>query len=165
MAVKTVWSVEHACGHTADANLSARPADRRAGYARWLAGRDCTVCWEATRTQDVEATAAWLAGQRAAEAEAAQRWEVEFRMPPLEGGERAVAWGARCRHQLVTAAYAALVTEGETSEAEWAELEDAVRPVTRAGWWIDQRQADPADLPELLAAATGTDRPTENPHF
>ncbi|MYS67828.1 hypothetical protein GTW66_28645 [Streptomyces sp. SID5473] len=27
------------------------------------------------------------------------------------------------------------------------------------------READPADLPELLDAATGADRPTENPHF
>ncbi|MEU3597195.1 hypothetical protein ABZ714_00440 [Streptomyces sp. NPDC006798] len=165
MAVKTIWPVDHVCGHTAEVDLAARPADQRAGYARWLAGRDCTDCWQAARTGDAEATAERIAVLRAAEAGSARAWEEEFRMPPLEGSERAIAWGARCRHQLVTAAYAALVTEGTTSEAEWAGVEDAVRPVTRAGWWIDQRDADPADLPELLAAASGADRPTENPHF
>ncbi|ANW19608.1 hypothetical protein [Streptomyces clavuligerus] len=165
MAVKTVWPVDHVCGHAAEVDLSARPADQRAGYARWLAGRDCADCWQAARTGDAEAAAERIAVLRAAQAGAARAWEGEFRMPSLEGSERAVAWGARCRHQLVTAAYAVLVTEGTTSEAKWAEVEDAVRPVTRAGWWIDQRDADPADLPELLAAAGGADRPTENPHF
>lgn len=33
-------------------------------------------------------------------------------MPPLEGSERALAWGERSRFQLVTAAYTALVSEG-----------------------------------------------------
>lgn len=44
-------------------------------------------------------------------------------MPPLEGPERALDWGERSRHQLVTAAYTTLVTEGTWSEADWAELE------------------------------------------
>jgi hypothetical protein len=37
------------------------------------------------------------------------------------------------------------------------------RTVTRTGWWIEQRDADGADLLELLNAATETDRGTENP--
>ncbi|MFE0187573.1 hypothetical protein [Streptomyces sp. NPDC059008] len=86
-------------------------------------------------------------------------------MPPLEGTDRAIAWGTRCRHQLVSASYSTLVLEGTTSESEGEVIEDAVRPLTRAGWWIDQRDADPADLPELLRAATDGDRPNENPHF
>ena len=43
MAVKKCWPVNHACGHISQADLSDRPADRRAGYARWLAKRDCSV--------------------------------------------------------------------------------------------------------------------------
>ena len=39
----------------------------------------------------------------------------------------------------------------------------AVRPLTRAGWWIDNRDAEPADLPELLEAAGEADRPSEPP--
>lgn len=55
--------------------------------------------------------------------------------------------------------------DATTSEAEWAEIEENARTVTRAGWWIDQRSSEPEDLTELLRAATGADRPTENPFF
>lgn len=136
-----------------------------AGYARWLAERDCTDCWRATQGEDTESKAEWLAKKRAAEQAEAEEWSTRYRMPPLEGTDRAIAWGTRCRHQLMAAAYTALVLEGTTSEAEWTAIEDTARPLTRAGWWLDQRDADPTDLPELLAAATGGDRPTENPHF
>lgn len=84
-------------------------------------------------------------------------------MPPLEGPEKALAWAERSRHQLVTAAYSALVTEGNWDEADWALLEDTIRTLTRAGWWIDQRAAEGTDLPELLDAATSDDIGTENP--
>ncbi|NYV73271.1 hypothetical protein [Streptomyces sp. UH6] len=43
MAIRTKWTVEHACGHEIEHDLANRPADRRAGYARWLADRDCSV--------------------------------------------------------------------------------------------------------------------------
>ncbi|MGQ4352891.1 hypothetical protein [Streptomyces drozdowiczii] len=51
------------------------------------------------------------------------------------------------------------------SEAEWEEIEESARSITRAGWWLDQRSSLPDDLPEPLQAATEADRPTENPHF
>jgi hypothetical protein len=158
MAVKKLWTIDHACGHTAEADLSGRPADQRAGYARWLAGRDCTDCWRAAQGEHADSTAEWLAHKRAAEQTAAEEWSAQYRMPPLDGTDRAIAWATRCRHQLVSAAYTALVLEGSTSEAEWGAVEDAVRLLTRAGWWIDQREADPADLPELLNAATEYDQ-------
>ncbi|MFJ4518236.1 hypothetical protein [Streptomyces sp. NPDC088816] len=41
MAVKTIWPVDHTCGHHADRDLSDRPADRRAGFAEWLARQRC----------------------------------------------------------------------------------------------------------------------------
>jgi hypothetical protein len=86
-------------------------------------------------------------------------------MPPLEGTERAVAWGVRCRHQILATAYTVLVAEGDTAETEWEAMEDKARTVTRAGWWIDQRSSEPGDLAELLDAATDADRPTENPYL
>jgi hypothetical protein len=82
-------------------------------------------------------------------------------MPPLEGPDRALQWGERCRHQLVTAAYTVLAAEGGMDEAGWADLEERARAVTRAGWWIDQRDAEAGDLPELLAAAPDNDTGTE----
>ncbi|MFC9331982.1 hypothetical protein [Kitasatospora sp. NPDC057015] len=165
MPVKTTWAVTHACSHDADHDLSSRPADQRAGYARWLAGRDCTNCWRAQREGNSAADrAAWLEKKRAEEQQAASWWAAKFRMPPLDGPERALAWGERSRHQLMTNAYRALVAEGELGESGWQEIEDQARTVDRAGWWIDQREAAPGDLPELLAAATDADRSTENPY-
>ncbi|MFI7356106.1 hypothetical protein ACIBTP_19430 [Streptomyces avidinii] len=112
MAVRTTWTVIHACGHSVEHNLSDRPADRRAGFTRWLSGRDCTDCWKASRTGDNLSRDEWLAARRAAEQAAAKEWAEQFDMPPLDGPERALEWGERSRHQLVTTAYTALVTEG-----------------------------------------------------
>ncbi|MFJ9419979.1 hypothetical protein ACIRPT_38375 [Streptomyces sp. NPDC101227] len=165
MVVKTLWSIDHACGHTTETDLADHSADRRAGYARWLSARDCTDCWRASWGEEDESRAGWLAKKRAAGQAEAQEWSEQYRMPDLEGTDRATAWGTWCRDRLVSAAYTALVLEGTTSEAEWEAIEDAVRHLTRASWWIDQRDADAADLPELLDAATESNRPNENPHF
>jgi hypothetical protein len=165
MAVKKIWHITHTCGHESDRDLSTRPADRRAGFAEWLARQECTDCWRTTRDADRPDTATWLATKRAEEQAAAEAWSTQYRMPPLDGTDRAVPWAVRCRHQILTAAYTTLVTENGTSDTEWEALEDAARTITRAGWWIDQRDSNPEDLPELLQAATDTDRPTENPHY
>lgn len=162
--VRTQWTVEHPCGHTIDHDLSGRPADRRAGFAQWLAGRDCTDYWKQARDTDSESTKQWLAAKRAQEQQAAAEWAAQFDMPPLEGVEKALDWGERTRHQLMTAAYTALVVEGTWAEADWAELEGKARTVTRAGWWIDQRDTEGSDLLKLLEAASENDRGTENPY-
>ncbi|AKA06658.1 hypothetical protein SAZ_32775 [Streptomyces noursei ZPM] len=157
------WNVTHSCGHDAVHDLSDRPADKRAGFARWLGSRDCTDCWKANRDSDSESKQQWLADRRAEEQQAADDWAEKFDMPPLEGPEKALQWGARSRHQLMTTAHTALVIEGTWDEADWAELEEKARTITRAGWWIDQRDAAGTDLLELLDAATEADRGTENP--
>jgi hypothetical protein len=163
MAIRTQWTIEHPCGHSIVHDLSERPADRRSGFARWLAGRDCTDCWKAARDADTESKEQWLAAKRTAEQQAASEWAERFDMPPVEGPERALGWGERSRHQLMTAAHTALVVEGTWDEAEWTQLEERARAITRAGWWIDQRDADGSDLVELLDAAGESDRGTENP--
>jgi hypothetical protein len=163
VAVQKTWTVVHSCGHEIEHDLSSRPADRRAGFARWLQGRNCTDCWKAASDADTESKKTWLAAKRAAEQEAAFAWAKQFDMPQLEGPARALDWGERSRHQLMTAAHTALVVEGSWDEADWAELEEKARTVTRAGWWIDQREAEGPDLLELLDAATEADHGTENP--
>ncbi|MCX5395636.1 hypothetical protein [Streptomyces sp. NBC_00102] len=155
--------MDHACFHRVDHDLSHRPADQRAGFARWLASKDCSVCWKAKRDTDSESKEEWLAAKRAAEQEAAAVWAKQFDMPELEGPEKALGWGERSRHQLMTAGHTALVVEGTWDEADWAELEEQARSVTRARWWIDQREAEGADLVELLEAAGEDDRCAENP--
>jgi hypothetical protein len=164
MAVRKTWNVVHSCGHEVPHDLSNRPADKRAGFTRWLATKDCTDCWKADRDGNGVGKQEWLAAKRAEEQATAHEWAEKFDMPLLEGPERALDWGERSRYQLVAAAYTTLVTEGTWDEADWAELEEKIRTVTRAGWWIDQRDAEGTDLPELLVAATDDDRGgTENP--
>ncbi|MCX5100364.1 hypothetical protein [Streptomyces sp. NBC_00439] len=165
MAVKTIWQITHSCDHQADRDLSNRAADRRAGFAKWLANQECTDCWRTSKEGAEPDKAAWLKAKRAEERAESEAWSQQYRMPPLDGTERAVTWGVRCRHQVLAAAYTALVLEGETSKTEWEEIEKAARTVTRAGWWLDQHSSEPDDLTELLQAATGADRTTENPHF
>lgn len=163
MAVRTTWKIAHNCGHEVTHDLSNRPADRRAGFARWLATKDCTDCWKAARDADTESKEEWLATRRAAELEAARAWAKRFDMPPLEGPEKALDWGERSRHQLMTDAHTTLVAEGTWDEADWAELEEKARAVSRAGWWIDQRDSEGTDLLELLEAAGEDDHGTQNP--
>lgn len=163
MAVRTQWTVEHSCSHPVVHDLSNRPADKRAGFARWLAARDCTECWKEARDADTESKEEWLAAKRAEEQQAAAAWAQQFAMPPLEGPHKTLDWGERSRHQLMSAAHTALVIEGAWDEVDWAELEEKARSITRAGWWIDQRDAEGTDLPELLDAAGEGDRGTENP--
>ncbi|MFF2954098.1 hypothetical protein ACFVVU_22495 [Kitasatospora sp. NPDC057965] len=163
MAVKKLWTIAHACGHENEGDLGDRPADRRAGFADWLSRQDCTDCWRASRDGDEADKAAWLAAKRAVERTESEAWSTQYQMPPLEGTERGVAWGVRCRHQVLVAAYTALVLEGGMPEADWEQVEDQARTITRAGWWINQRSSEPANLEELLEAAADSDRPTENP--
>ncbi|MEU3255943.1 hypothetical protein [Streptomyces sp. NPDC006997] len=122
-----------------------------------------TDCWKAARDADSETKEKWLAEKRAEEQEASAAWAKQFDMPQLEGPAKALDWGERSRHQLMRAAHTALVVEGRWDEADWAELEEKARSITRAGWWIDQRDSEGTDLLELLDAATETDRGTENP--
>ncbi|MGW2698365.1 hypothetical protein [Streptomyces sp. NPDC001296] len=163
MTVRTQWDIEHSCSHQVVHDLSNRPADRRAGFARWLADRACPDCWKAARDADRESKEEWLAARRAEEQQAAVDWAKQFDMPQLEGPEKTLDWGERSRHQLMTSAHTALVIEGAWDEANWAELEEKARSIIRAGWWIDQRDAEGVDLLELLDAAGEVDRGTENP--
>ncbi|MEN8655301.1 hypothetical protein ABCR94_33150 [Streptomyces sp. 21So2-11] len=123
-----------------------------------------TDCWKAARDADTESKEEWLAAKRAEEQQTAVEWAKKFDMPPLEGPERALDWGERSRHQLMASAHAALVLEGTWDDADWAELEEKARAVNRAGWWIDQRDAEGVDLLELLDSAGEEDRGTENPY-
>ncbi|MGW5680316.1 hypothetical protein ACWEV4_35590, partial [Streptomyces sp. NPDC003860] len=65
--VRKTWTVAHTCGHELTHDLSGRPADKRAGFARWLGERDCTDCWRTARAADTAGREEWLASRRAAE--------------------------------------------------------------------------------------------------
>ncbi|MFF9345245.1 hypothetical protein ACF1CG_36500 [Streptomyces sp. NPDC014773] len=123
-----------------------------------------TDCWRASEEVDEQVKAAWVRAKRAERQAESEDWSQQYRMPPLEGTERSLPWGVRCRHQILVTACTAPVVEGDISEAEWEGAEETARTTTRAGWWIDQRSSEPENLSELLQAATDVDRPTGNPH-
>lgn len=159
MAVKTVWEVTYRCGHTEDKDLSGKAADQRAGFAKWLSEKsDCTACWRRSRDKDSAADRATFFAQLDAERTA---WEQVTQMPALDGSEKQIPWASRIRHSLLTKAFEAF----ESDDAAFAvTFEDPARAITAARWWIDQKDADPADLPELFeAAGSAGDGGCENP--
>jgi hypothetical protein len=168
MAIKTVWSVEHHCGHREVHELSGRRPAERAGYARWLSGKDCSNCWRGTRDNDNGLdNETWLAERRAEEAVAVHAWERRTAMGELDGSDKSIPWAARVRYQLLSSAHDHYVRSGGMSTDAFTDrFEVPARTVTSASWWIDQRDTDPADLEELLADVSSdvAATVTENAH-
>jgi hypothetical protein len=155
VTVKTIWPITYACGHSEDRDLSAKRADERAGYARWLASKDCTDCWRGAQAERERLSKQqWLQARRAEEADAIIAREQRAGMQPLDGSEKAIAWGRRVRHATLAGAYDMLVAEAGISEEQWvAAIEEPARLTTGSSWWIDNRDTEPGDVAELLAAA------------
>jgi hypothetical protein len=168
MSVRTVWSVKHSCGHDQDHDLGDRRPSERASFARWLEHKDCSDCWRAGRERaNGKDKEAWLAERRAEEAAAVGSWETNSGMPALVGSDKAVGWGSRVRHQLMTDSYDHHVRYGAMSDDEFEDrFERPARTVTSAAWWIDLRDTDPSDLEELLADVSEDARAeaSENPY-
>jgi hypothetical protein len=168
MAVKTVWPITYSCGHSDARDLSAKSADQRAGYARWLGDKECTDCWRSTQgdSGDRLTTEQWIAQKRTEEAAARTEWEQQSLMPPLEGSDKATDWGHRSRHNVLSAAYEELVMNGSMSDEDWEKIiEEPARRISGASWWIDNRDASPGDVAELIDASAQTSAvPSENPY-
>jgi hypothetical protein len=168
MAIKTSWPVAHACGHTTIHDLSSKPADKRAGLARWLSHKDCTDCWRIAQADggSPHSKQAWITQQRAQLTAAIADWEQQRAMPDLDGSAAARDWAARSRHCLPKAAYETHVESGALLEAQFdGVIETPAKRITDAAWWIDNRDTAPSDIQELLEAAsrdhasTGTENP------
>ncbi|NQX25665.1 hypothetical protein [Curtobacterium sp. VKM Ac-2852] len=152
MAVKTIWPVQYTCGHTENRDLSDKPAGKRASSAKWFGEHlMCSRCFKKQNGSDE--SDAERDARHAKEAEQIREDAERDGLPiDLVGTEKQVPWALRIRAELIRGAYEALVQEGELSDADF---EDQVlvpaRPIDRARWWIDNKDADAADLPELLA--------------
>ena len=182
MAIRTTWTVTHACGHDQDHDLSNKRPSARASYAKWLATKQCSTCWRTERDQraDKEKEAwrterdqradkekeAWLTKRRAEEHEAIETWERRFSMPAMDGSDKAVSWARQVRYELISAGAAQAEARGEDAEEYLGALEGALGTVTSASWWIDQRDTEADDIAELVvdaAADPAVDTGTENP--
>jgi hypothetical protein len=91
----------------------------------------------------------WLAEKRASELSEIEAAESRSDMGPLDGSEKAVSWGRRVRFELLAKVY----EDSTDDDAYAAAIEEPARTITRASWWIDQKDSDPGDMAELLADA------------
>ena len=152
MAIKTVWPVTCTCGHIENRDLSDKPAGKRAASAKWYGEHFvCGKCFKKSNgssESDQERDA-----RHEAEAEEL-RVEAERDGLPVDlvGSEKQVPWALRVRGELIRGAYAALVETEQMTEADFqAQVLVPAQPLDRARWWIDNREQEPVDLPELLA--------------
>jgi len=139
------WAVQHRCGHRVQWDLSRKHPNDRAGYARWLAERDCTRCWWSNRRDPYQQCQ--TARKRLRQVLQVQTWELQLHMPLLTGRPKAVAWAREVRHRLLTRAEQAS-TAG--AEPHCGAIHAGARRVTTATWWIDHRHLEPATLAAAL---------------
>lgn len=93
MAIATTYDMDHACGHSAERDLSDKPAGERACYARWLAGVDCTECWKRKTKRKVSKE---LSTERAAAQQDALNDQQRSNLPVLIGSAKQAEWATRC---------------------------------------------------------------------
>lgn len=151
---KTLFSVDHECGHTQDHDLANKPAGKRAGIAAWLKGKPCRECSKASG----------LSAERRAEIQAETALsEKTLGLGELEATQaqrdKLLPWAREIRAEKLREAYG-LVEAGTETEA-WFEnnILGPAKQISRCGWWVDNRAASIEDLPELL-----DDSGEENPH-
>lgn len=163
MPVQTEFTITYEqCGHTETADLSDRPAHKRAGFARWAAkNRTCRACWNAAhgRAEWVEDPEEWKAQQRAAELTAAAQWAERVEMPDVDAASDAQhEFAIRTRYRLLQQVW-------DFDVERYEEAIDLARPVIAARWWLDHREiadGDPESLIQLLRSTDDDGAECEN---
>ncbi len=145
------WPVLHRCGHQVEWDLSRKHPGDRAGFARWLAERDCTRCWWGSRRAPQIQNRA--ARNRLRRAVGIAHWELSARMPPLAGRPKAVAWARKIRHRLLATAVGSHADVSDHLDDVKRDAETLARSIVTARWWIEHRNVDPRDLPKVLRVA------------
>lgn len=161
MAVATEYEIDFSCGHTETRDLSYKPAGDRQGLANWLSKKGtCSECFKKQKgKEDLE--------ERMQEVTAGKQ---RLELPDLGGSEKQVKWGELNRDKLIRAAHEEL-TEGDAPEMTEDEFEARIlvhaRRINRAGWWMDNKDAEVEDLEELVSTALDdgdAQAGTENPY-
>lgn len=142
MAIQTVFTVRHKCGHTEDVDLSSRPAVKRKSLAVWLAKKDCRKCqgvsdeWREERQEQIVA------------------FEEASQLAELSGTEKMQSYGRDVRFQLLSAAYEEFVQAGGMSEEDFETRYVApARIIVAARFWLDAKDTETEDLEEIILSA------------
>lgn len=146
MAIPTTFEIDFACGHTEERDLSNKPAGQRKGFASWLTTKNCSEC---NRKENA-------AEYKEKLYEEALQKQAALELPALEGTEKQLKWATTARNDVLMKAFEEFV-RGEhaimTEEAFEKQFLVPARMITRASWWIDYRDTEPADLKECLDTA------------
>ena len=114
-------------------------------------------CWKKEHKDD----------RRVQQLEVAADNAKKLELPELEGSDKQLAWAPIFRNDLIIDAHSDL-TEGEdapmTEEEFDARILTPARSITRAGWWMDNSDADSEDLEELVSTALDEGDTNENPY-
>lgn len=163
MAIQKVWSIDHRCGHSAERDLSDRKPDKRAGFAKWLASTDCFECYKKnSRSEFEKKRAAERLEEQKRELADAEVYETRSGLEVLSGSDKQIAWARRIRVQVLASLYEQ-VESGQKDEA-WFErtVLGPARLIATSRWWIDNRDFEVEDWPELLAAGAESTDANEN---
>lgn len=140
MAIATKYKINFSCGHAETKDLGTTPAGKRASKARWMGEKyTCSKCFKAADQKDLDK----LNAQTLVEAEV---FEQEHELPELQGSEKQVPWATRVRYQLLSDG----LDEVGHDSPEAQELIVAAQTITRCGWWIDYKDADPGEVFEVV---------------
>lgn len=159
MAIQKMWAIDHRCGHSAERDLSDRTPDRRAGFAKWLASTDCFECYKKKNSAEFERKREEERQRAIADAEV---YETRSGLEELAGSDKQVAWARRIRVQVLGSLYEQ-VESGQKDE-DWFEETVLVpaRLIATARWWIDNKDFEVEDWPELLSAGAESADANEN---
>lgn len=159
MAIAKVWSIDHQCGHSVERDLSDRKPDKRAGFAKWLASTECFECYKKSNRAEFEKKRAEELKRELADAEV---YETRSGLEPLSGSEKQVAWARRIRVQVLASLYEQV--EGGQKDESWFEAAvlAPARLIVTARWWIDNKDFEIEDWPELLASGVESADANEN---
>ncbi|MHA7170101.1 hypothetical protein ACX801_18300 [Arthrobacter bambusae] len=166
MAIATSLNIKYKCGHTQATNLSTVPAGRRKAHAYGLGKNH--VCGKCFSKENEAGRAAFLAERNAQTLAEAESFENDHGIPPLTGSEKQLSWGTRSRYELLSKALEDL-TNSDDAPMSGEDFESRIlepsRGILRAGWWIDNQDAETEDLEELVSTAVTEDEhaETENP--
>lgn len=147
MAVQTTFDITFQCGHTEQRDLSDRPAGKRKSFANWLSQQDeCSACWRENNRDKINEK----------RREAALQNQKALDLPDLEGSEAQLEWAPIFRNNMVMNAHEELVrgdNAAMTEEQFEERVLDPARKIVNAGWWMDNVDAEPEDLEELVTTA------------
>ncbi|MGM7669285.1 hypothetical protein [Microbacterium sp. A93] len=148
MSIPTKFPIRFTCGHIETKDLASTLAGKRKAKAFGL-GKNlvCSKCFRSSNREERNR-------ENRQQLIDAQTFDEEHGLPELTGSDKQIAWATRNRDQVLTEIIGSDETDSDRAEAD--QVVEAVKSLTRAGWWLDNttdKDLDVEDLIELITTA------------